>query len=43
LDLTDQAAVVRFFTEERSEYVFLAAATVGGILANNTRPSEFGK
>jgi GDP-L-fucose synthase len=41
LDLTDQAAVVRFFTEERPEYVFLAAAKVGGILANNTRPAEF--
>jgi GDP-L-fucose synthase len=41
LDLADQAAVVRFFTEERPEYVFLAAAKVGGILANNTRPAEF--
>jgi GDP-L-fucose synthase len=41
LDLTDQAAVVRFFAEERPEYVFLAAAKVGGILANNTRPAEF--
>jgi GDP-L-fucose synthase len=41
LDLTDQAAVVRFFTDERPEYVFLAAAKVGGILANNTRPAEF--
>jgi GDP-L-fucose synthase len=41
LDLTDQAAVVRFFNEERPEYVFLAAAKVGGILANNTRPAEF--
>jgi GDP-L-fucose synthase len=41
LDLTNQAAVVRFFTEERPEYVFLAAAKVGGILANNTRPAEF--
>ena len=41
LDLTDEAAVVRFFAEERPEYVFLAAARVGGILANNTRPAEF--
>ncbi|MDR3775311.1 MAG: GDP-L-fucose synthase [Terracidiphilus sp.] len=41
LDLTDQAAVDRFFAEERPEYVFLAAAKVGGILANNTRPAEF--
>jgi GDP-L-fucose synthase len=41
LDLTDRAAVVRFFAEERPEYVFLAAARVGGILANNTRPAEF--
>jgi GDP-L-fucose synthase len=41
LDLTDQAAVARFFAEERPEYVFLAAAKVGGILANNTRPAEF--
>ncbi|HEY5211428.1 MAG TPA: GDP-L-fucose synthase [Acidobacteriaceae bacterium] len=41
LDLTDQAAVARFFADERPEYVFLAAAKVGGILANNTRPAEF--
>jgi len=41
LDLTDQQRVVRFFEEERPEYVFLAAAKVGGILANNTRPAEF--
>lgn len=41
LDLTDQAAVNRFFSEERPEYVFLAAAKVGGILANSTRPAEF--
>jgi GDP-L-fucose synthase len=41
LDLTDQQSVVRFFAEERPEYVFLAAAKVGGILANNTRPAEF--
>ncbi|WP_317890587.1 GDP-L-fucose synthase family protein [Acidicapsa ligni] len=41
LDLTDQGAVNRFFSEERPEYVFLAAAKVGGIMANNTRPAEF--
>ena len=41
LDLTDQAAVNRFFAAERPEYVFLAAAKVGGILANQTRPAEF--
>ena len=41
LDLTDQAAVLRFFDENRPEYVFLAAAKVGGILANNTQPAEF--
>jgi len=33
--------VIRFFAEERPDYVFLAAARVGGILANNTRPAEF--
>jgi len=41
LDLKDRGAVIRFFEEERPEYVFLAAAKVGGILANNTRPGEF--
>jgi len=41
LDLTDQTAVDRFFAAERPEYVFLAAARVGGILANSTRPAEF--
>src|SRR5580692_11029417 len=41
LDLTRQAAVEKFFAEERPEYVFLAAARVGGILANSTRPAEF--
>ena len=41
LDLTDQSAVARFFAIEQPEYVFLAAAKVGGILANNTRPAEF--
>src|ERR1700684_3887297 len=41
LDLTRQAAVEDFFARERPEYVFLAAAKVGGILANSTRPAEF--
>jgi GDP-L-fucose synthase len=41
LDLTNQAAVAQFFAQERPEYVFLAAARVGGILANNTYPADF--
>jgi GDP-L-fucose synthase len=41
LDLTRQSAVERFFAEVRPEYVFLAAARVGGILANNSYPAEF--
>jgi len=41
LDLTRQAAVEQFFAAEKPEYVFLAAAKVGGILANSTRPAEF--
>ncbi len=41
LDLTDRVAVRAFFTAERPEFVFLAAAKVGGILANNTYPAEF--
>lgn len=41
LDLVNQAAVEEFFAAERPEYVFLAAARVGGINANNTRPAEF--
>jgi GDP-L-fucose synthase len=41
LDLLDQAAVRRFFDETRPEYVFLAAARVGGIQANNDRPADF--
>jgi GDP-L-fucose synthase len=41
LDLEDQAAVNRFFDRERPEIVFLAAARVGGILANATYPGEF--
>jgi GDP-L-fucose synthase len=41
LDLTSQAAVDAFFTAEKPDYVFLAAARVGGIHANNTYPAEF--
>lgn len=41
LDLTDGAAVARFFEEEQPEYVFLAAAHVGGIMANNTYRADF--
>lgn len=41
LDLADREAVRSFFREQRPEYVFLAAAKVGGILANNTYPAEF--
>lgn len=41
LDLTNQSAVQRFFTAERPDYVFLAAARVGGILANASYPAEF--
>ena len=41
LDLLDARAVDAFFTTERPEYVFLAAAKVGGILANNTYPADF--
>ena len=41
LDLTDQAAVHRFFQVERPDRVILAAARVGGIHANNTYPAEF--
>ncbi len=41
LDLTQQPAVQEFLTAERPEYVFLAAAKVGGILANDTYPAEF--
>ena len=41
LDLRDQAAVMSFFEQEQPEYVFLAAAKVGGILANNTFRGEF--
>ncbi len=41
VELTDQGAVERFFAEEQPEYVFLAAAKVGGIHANNIYPAEF--
>ncbi len=41
LDLRNQAAVADFFAEEQPEYVFLAAAKVGGILANNVYRAEF--
>ncbi len=41
LDLTNQSEVQEFFARERPEYVFLAAAKVGGILANSTYPAEF--
>jgi GDP-L-fucose synthase len=41
LDLTNQAAVEAFFATEKPDYVFLAAARVGGILANNSYPAEF--
>ena len=41
LDLTNQAAVEEFFQQERPDQVYLAAAKVGGIHANNTYPAEF--
>lgn len=41
LDLTNQAATQAFFETERPEYVFLAAAKVGGILANSSYPADF--
>lgn len=41
LDLTDQRAVRSFFSEEKPDYVFLAAAKVGGIHANETCPADF--
>src|SRR5579871_498299 len=41
LNLFDRAAVDAFFAREKPEYVFLAAAKVGGILANSTYPVEF--
>jgi len=41
LDLTNQATTDAFFAQEKPDYVFLAAARVGGIVANNTYPAEF--
>jgi len=41
LDLLDAAAVAKFFAAEKPEYVFVAAAKVGGILANNSNPATF--
>jgi len=41
LDLRDQARVAGFFSQERPDYVFLAAAKVGGIWANHAYPAEF--
>ncbi len=41
LDLTNQAATLAFFEAEKPDYVFLAAAKVGGIMANQTYPAEF--
>ena len=41
LDLRDQSAVSQWFAANRPDYVFLVAGTVGGILANSTRPAEF--
>ena len=41
LDLTNQSAVREYFGQEKPEYVFLCAAKVGGIVANNTYPAEF--
>src|SRR3954452_8254780 len=41
LDLRNRDEVKTFFEKEKPEYVFLAAAKVGGILANNTYPAEF--
>ena len=43
LDLTNQAAVASFFELERPDQVYLAAAKVGGIHANNTYPAQFMK
>ncbi len=41
LDLTDQSAVADFFAQEKPDHVFLCAAKVGGIMANDTYPAEF--
>jgi GDP-L-fucose synthase len=41
LNLMDQQAVKAFFSEQKPDYVFLAAAKVGGIIANSTYPAQF--
>lgn len=41
LDLRDNAAVTHFFEKEKPEYIFMAAAKVGGIMANNAYPADF--
>ena len=41
MDLTNQEQVEHFFSQDKPEYVFLAAAKVGGIHANNAFPAEF--
>jgi GDP-L-fucose synthase len=41
LDLTDRTATFDFYEQERPEYVILAAAKVGGILANSAQPADF--
>ena len=41
VDLTNQKSVEEFFEKEKAEYVFLAAAKVGGIVANRDHPAEF--
>jgi len=41
LDLLDASAVAKFFAEQKPEYVFVAAAKVGGILANDRHPADF--
>lgn len=41
VDLRDQSSVFKWFEQNRPEFVFLVAGTVGGIMANSTRPAEF--
>src|SRR5882757_3046435 len=41
LDLLDAKAVEKFYAQAKPEFVFVAAAKVGGILANNTQPADF--
>src|SRR5688572_3951996 len=41
LDLLDTNAVQKFYAQDEPEYVFIAAARVGGILANHSRPAQF--